>query len=256
MIGLNRIEDRPPLTVLAWDTATPWCSAALVLFDRWGLKTDEFLSDKGPHSQILPPQMALMLEKTCLKPTDLDLLAVGRGPGSFTGLRTGLALAKGLSVGSGRPLIGIPTLEILAAQMLEDRDGEDILAAPLIDARHREVYTALYRVASADTGPQALECLLQPQPVSPEEVPALLGRAAAGKKIIVAGPALNLVRTTLEGLPDGLEAGPEDLAPSAVMLACLAAARFVESEAAPELNPPLPLYIRQPDIRKSGIVMR
>ena len=283
MIGLNRLEDQRPLTVLAWDTATPWCTAALVLFDRWGLKTDEFVSDRGPHSQILPPQVALMLEKACLNPVDPDLLAVGRGPGSFTGLRTGLALAKGLAMGSGRPLIGISTLETLAALMLEDSnktanksspdtsepDGsqrsqegikslrdEEILAAPLIDARHREVYAALYRAVPVKGGRVDLECLLEPGPMAPEEVPARLTEAAAGQKIIVAGPALNLVRETLGGLPDGLEAGPEDLAPSAVMLARLAAARFLKTEAALKSNPPLPMYIRQPDIRKSGLVMR
>ena len=256
MIGLDHIEDRP-LTVLAWDTATPWCAVALVLFDRFGLKTDEFVGDKGPHSQILPPQAALMLEKASLKPADLDLLAVGRGPGSFTGLRTGLALAKGLAMGSGRPLIGISTLETLAASMLDGREDENLLAAPLIDARHREVYAALYRAVPGDNGRSSLECLLEPRPMAPEEVTARLAEAAAGRKIIAAGPALNLVREVLGGLPEGLEAGPEDLAPSAVMLARLAVTRFREfSATAAELYPPLPMYIRQPDIRKSGLVMR
>lgn len=259
MTGPNHSEcraDGRSLTVLAWDTATPWCALALVLFDRWGLKTDEYVNDRAPHSQVLPPQAALMLEKNALTPADLDLLAVGRGPGSFTGLRTGLALAKGLSMGAGRPLIGIPTLEIMAASMLEERVAEEPLAAPLIDARHREVYAALYRAVPGQAGPPKLECLLKPRPLAPEEVPAALSQAADGRKIIVAGPALNLVRETLGGLPEGLQAGPEDLAPSAVMLARLAAARFNESPAAAELNPPLPLYIRQPDIRKSGIAMR
>lgn len=245
-----------PLTVLAWDTATPWCAAALVRFDSRGLRAEEFLSDKGLHSQLLPPQAARLMEKAGLRPADLDLLAVGRGPGSFTGLRTGLALAKGLAMGAGRPLIGISTMEILAALILEGRSGGDILAAPLIDARHREVYAALYRAeASEEGGPPVLSCLLPPRPMAPDEAPELLRQAAGGRKIIAAGPALNLVRSASAALPDGLEDGPEDLAPSAVMLARLAAFKFLESEAACESNPPLPMYIRRPDIRKSGIVM-
>ncbi|MEK7851123.1 MAG: tRNA (adenosine(37)-N6)-threonylcarbamoyltransferase complex dimerization subunit type 1 TsaB, partial [Deltaproteobacteria bacterium] len=72
---------------------------------------------------------------------DMDGIAVSVGPGSFTGLRIGLSAAKGLSYGSGKPLIGIPTLDALASNLPFSR----YLVCPILDARKGEVYTAIYR---------------------------------------------------------------------------------------------------------------
>ncbi|UQZ88748.1 tRNA (adenosine(37)-N6)-threonylcarbamoyltransferase complex dimerization subunit type 1 TsaB [Deltaproteobacteria bacterium Smac51] len=242
------------VTVMAWDTATAWTSAAIVRVGEDGSFDIlvEFELEGGPsHSQILPPQIEALLKSAGLSPVELDLLAVGRGPGSFTGLRTGLSLAKGLAMGAGRPLMGISTLETLAASMIFEEGAA--LAAPVIDARHLEIFTALYRASKA--GGLDLECLLPPQPVSPAGFSGLMESAAPGGAVSVAGPALGLVREFLAGHPD-LSAGPAVLPPSAVMLARLAAARLKLNGQGLSANPPLPMYIRQPDIRQSGIVLK
>ncbi|MDR2945475.1 MAG: tRNA (adenosine(37)-N6)-threonylcarbamoyltransferase complex dimerization subunit type 1 TsaB [Candidatus Adiutrix sp.] len=252
MINKNTL----PLTILAWDTAGPQCCLALVRFaDGAPVIVDEFVSEAGGlHSQTLPPQVAAMLERAGLRPGNLSLLAVGRGPGSFTGLRTGLAMAKGLAMGSNVPLMGVSTLDILAALMLEGQ-APGALAAPLIDARHREVYAALYQAVEGRDGCPTPERLMEPEPLSPEAVGGRLAEIAAGRRVTVGGPGFSAVREGCRAWPESVDIGPEDVVPSAVMLARLAAARFWESPAAVELNPPLPMYIRPPDIRTSGIVV-
>lgn len=250
----SKPEIHRPLTVLAWDTATPWCTAALVRFDQSGLTINEALNDSGLHSQLLPPLVARLLAEAGLTPAQLDLVAVGRGPGSFTGLRTGLALAKGLALGAGVPLMGLSTLTTMGAVMLENL-AEGSLAAPLIDARHGEIYTALYRRLPGGEGlAPMLEELMEPGPLAPALLPEKLLEITAGQEVTVAGPALALIKNN-GGLPQGLIAGPENLAPKASMLARLAAAKLMATPENIADNPPLPMYIRAPDIRKSGLVV-
>jgi tRNA threonylcarbamoyladenosine biosynthesis protein TsaB len=237
---------KTPLTVLAWDTATDRCAAALV---RWRngetVVLAEHIGDPGLHSQLLPPLAVRMLKKNGLSPHQVDLLVAGRGPGSFTGLRTGLALAKGLALGRGRPVMGLGTLDVLAAQILDAEPDPEALAAPVIDARHREVFTALY-------GRNGLA--LPPCALRPDELPAVLTEAAAGRPVVVNGPALPLVRAALEG--SAIKPGTEEARRvSAVTMAGLGAEIFQMGPESPRLNPPLPLYIRQPDLRPSGSVV-
>ena len=181
-----------------------------------------------------------MLEDNELAPGQVDLLVVGRGPGSFTGLRTGLALAKGLAWGAGRPVLGLSTLEVLAAQILAAEPDPEVLAAPVIDARHGEVFTALYDRKGPVRPPAALP---------PGEVPAFCRAAAPGRPIRVDGPAWALVREALA--ESELRAGAgEARRVSAVVLAGLGAEVFHKEPTACQTHPPLPLYIRPPDLRK------
>ena len=230
-----------PLTVLAWDTAADRCAAALI---RRRSGDTEILADHtgdfGLHSQELPPLAARMLEEHGLAPRQVDLVVVGRGPGSFTGLRTGLALAKGLALGIGRPVLGLGTLTVLAAQILAAEPDPEVLAAPVIDARHGEVFTALYG---------GKDRLLQPLALPPEKLPAVLNAAGGGRPILVDGPARSLVQAALAG--SELRVGPGDpRRVSAVVLAGLGAEIFLQKgPSALRLHPPLPLYVREPDLR-------
>lgn len=241
------------MTVMAWDTATTRACAAIVRVAEDGgfeVAADFQAEDGSSHSRVLPPQIEAMLKSAGLGVRDLNLLAVGRGPGSFTGLRTGLALAKGLAMGADIPLLGLSTLEIMAAAMIFE--GGATLAAPVIDARRQEIFTALYR--ASEKGGLALDCLIEPQPVTPAAFAALIeGAAEPVAAPAVAGNGLDMLRDFWPAQAN-IAAG---FSPSAVMLARLAAQRVNLSglEAAAAANPPLPLYIRQPDIRPSGIVM-
>lgn len=127
------------MLVLAIDSATPVAGVALVAEDR--LIKEIFLNYRQTHSQTLMVMVDEVLREAGIGLEDVDGIAVSTGPGSFTGLRIGLATAKGLALGSGKPLVGIPTLDALAynSVMFEG------FICPLLDARKDEVYTALYR---------------------------------------------------------------------------------------------------------------
>jgi len=103
------------------------------------------------HTASLPSLVERVLGEAGLALEDVEGLAVSIGPGSFTGLRIGLALAKGIAFAGGLPLVGVPTLEALA-WVADAEPGTTICAA--LDARKREVYAALF--AADASGPRRL----------------------------------------------------------------------------------------------------
>jgi tRNA threonylcarbamoyladenosine biosynthesis protein TsaB len=126
------------LYILAIDSATP--VAGLALLNDQKVIREEFINFRKTHSETLMPGVDQMMRDCEIAMGDLSAIAVTIGPGSFTGLRIGLATAKGLSMASGRPLIGISTLDVLASNIVYS----DNLVCPLLDARKQEIYTAFY----------------------------------------------------------------------------------------------------------------
>ena len=127
---------------LALDTCTNWgrftlARGADVLVDRPHNVT-------GSYADSLLPLLDGMLEEAGLARADLDALAVARGPGSFTGVRIGVATVKGLAFGLGVPLYAVSTLEAMAAAMLLERPDRD-WAVPSLDARRGELFAGVYR---------------------------------------------------------------------------------------------------------------
>ena len=94
------------------------------------------------HSQKILPEIERMLQKAGCTLKDLDGIAFGRGPGSFTGVRISVAIAQGLAFSSGLKLVGVSTLQIMAQQAMEEYGQETVLAG--IDARMGEIYAASY----------------------------------------------------------------------------------------------------------------
>lgn len=127
------------MLVLGLETATPACSVALV--DDRGLVAESTLVAGPVHSERLMPMVEQLLEGAGVERREIGGLAVSRGPGSFTGLRIGIATAKALAYAWGRPLVGIPTLDALAF----NAGPVNAVIYPLLEARRGEVYTAAYR---------------------------------------------------------------------------------------------------------------
>lgn len=127
--------------ILNIDTATSACSVALAKNGKViALKE----SNEGlNHSVLLGIYTDEILKENHLNAHDLDAIAISMGPGSYTGLRIGVSLAKGVCFGAGKPLIAVPTLQALA-QSVSSRLQKEAYYCPMIDARRMEVYTAFF----------------------------------------------------------------------------------------------------------------
>lgn len=126
------------MTVLALDTATLVSSVALATEDT--LVAEITLQTKLTHSEVLMPHIAQILTMAQITKRQLSAIAVSIGPGSFTGLRIGLATAKTMAYALDIPVIGVPTLAALAYGCCLP----GVIMAPLLDAQKGNVYTALY----------------------------------------------------------------------------------------------------------------
>lgn len=128
------------MRILAFESSAKAASAAL-LTD--GVLTAESYQNCGlTHSVTLLPMAQALLEQTGLTLQQVDVLAVAHGPGSFTGVRIGVAAVKGLAWGAEMPCLGVSTLEAMAAL----HTGTDAVVCPVMDARRQQVYNALFRV--------------------------------------------------------------------------------------------------------------
>ena len=128
------------MRILAIDTATEACSAALL---NDGTLSAHFEICPREHTQRILPLVQDVLNESGTLLTELDALAFGRGPGSFTGVRIGIGIAQGLALGAGLPMIGVSTLATMAQGAWRKNGATRVLAA--IDARMGEVYWAEYQ---------------------------------------------------------------------------------------------------------------
>ena len=125
--------------ILSLDTSTQNCSVAL--HENGQLISHEQVSEEGSHSKELTLLIEKVMKTAGRALAELSAVAVSNGPGSYTGLRIGLATAKGICFALDKPLICLPTLQILATKV-QAPDGSLLL--PLLDARRMEVYAAVY----------------------------------------------------------------------------------------------------------------
>jgi tRNA threonylcarbamoyladenosine biosynthesis protein TsaB len=153
--------------VLALETATMCGSVALVAENRclaeFSLQTHE------THSRRLLAGIDWLLQETGMDWPLIDAVAVSLGPGSFTGLRIGLATAKGLAMAGGTELIGVGTLDGLAAQLY---GAGELLICPVLDARKKEVYCGFYRCDSLGI-PRLLDTYMA---IAPEALCAMIDK--------------------------------------------------------------------------------
>lgn len=129
------------LKILAVDTATEACSAALLVGEKVFSRWEEAPRD---HTRKILPMVQAVLDEAGVTLDELDAIAFGRGPGSFTGVRIGIGVAQGLALGAGVPLIGISTLAAMAQGAHRLDGAERVLTA--IDARMDEVYFGQYEL--------------------------------------------------------------------------------------------------------------
>src|SRR5437773_1415906 len=133
------------MRVLALDTTTRAGSVAVVDDER--VVAERRGDESRTHAERLPVEITALLESCGLALPDVDRFAVAIGPGSFTGLRIGIATIQGLAFVTERPVVGVSALEALAQMGSRPLGADDIVAA-WMDAHRREVFSALYRVTA------------------------------------------------------------------------------------------------------------
>ena len=144
--------------ILLIETSAKICSAALAVDGKvvFSKKNDEGMA----HARLLPGFVDEVLKN--LGGAKIDAVAVSSGPGSYTGLRIGVATAKGLAFGYDAPLIAVPTLELLAYTVKSSVEVEkDALICPMIDARRMEVYSQLFDVDVKEAGETQAEIITE-----------------------------------------------------------------------------------------------
>lgn len=128
--------------ILSIDTATNVCSTSLSTNGVLLAECESCVSNS--HAEVLSEMIESVVSKANFSLNDINAVAVSGGPGSYTGLRIGISMAKGICYALDKPLIAIPSLQIIAAAA-KDKVGEgEYLLSPMIDARRMEVYTAMY----------------------------------------------------------------------------------------------------------------
>lgn len=127
------------MKILSIETSTTAASCAVQSEGK--LVTEVFLNHKLHHSVLLFPMLEEVLARAELTMEQIDVIAVSGGPGSFTGLRIGIAAAKGLCLGSGKPFVAISSLDAMAFTTY----GFGGIICPMMDALRANVYSALYR---------------------------------------------------------------------------------------------------------------
>lgn len=140
---------------LALDTATPWGRFALA--DGAGLLAYRPLNIHGSYADALLPVIQEMLDQAGRTRDEVSGLGVVRGPGSFTGVRIGVATAKGLAYALGCELVAVSTLEAMAAALLAEYPEAEA-AAPALDARRGEIFCGVFARARGWVAPVAVPC--------------------------------------------------------------------------------------------------
>lgn len=126
------------MIILATDSTAKVVTAALCRDEELlGIHTSH---GEATHSETLLPAIAALLEKNGMTAADIDMFALSRGPGSFTGVRIGAAVIKGLAFGREKPCVGVSSVEALSRNLR----GADGIVCPVMDARRGEVYNALF----------------------------------------------------------------------------------------------------------------
>ncbi len=235
---VNRLLEQAAATspVLGLDTSTSIASLALIAHGKVAASIARPVTS---HGAALPGAVDELLSAAGLAISGLGAIAVGTGPGSYTGLRIGLSYAKGIAMASGCALVGVPSFDAMALAALESNSTDSgRLICVVMDARKGEVYAALYRVV-----PDGLEKLSEEVVIALEHLASRITEDVMFVGDQRAKDAAALVESPGRRVAV-FEPGTLDL--RGVCVAAIGAARFTrgETDRAASLEP---LYIRTPE---------
>lgn len=226
------------MILLGIESATELVGVAVGSAD--GPQAAVWVSGRRRHGEALAPAVAHVLEQAGVSLGDLSAIAVDLGPGLFTGLRVGVATAKGLAQGLGVGVVGTSSLEVLAAAAFDA--GWDGQVAAVVDARRGEVFVARYRreaQGAVETAP--------PERRAPAGLAEELGGGEG--EVLVVGDGGRRYAGLLGGRPGVRVAGPSLAAPRPEVLVALAAGRLAAGVEPTHPADVRPVYLREADVR-------
>jgi len=167
------------LNILCVDTSTEACSVAVLKQnDIEQVINDNFMFAPREHTTKILPTVESVLEAVQLSIKDIDVVAYGRGPGSFTGVRIGISIAQGLAFGIEKPMVGVSTLQAMAQQAYKTENVSDVYAA--IDARMGEIYYAHYQLIGDLMTLQGEEVVIKPEDLIAQQLTVIAGASLVG----------------------------------------------------------------------------
>ena len=217
------------MNILALDTSMTACSVAL--WRDGGVDLSRRRDMERGHAEALMPMVGEVLDEAGRGAGDLDLVAVTVGPGAFTGLRIGLAAARGLALAAGLPCFGATTTETVAHSVPEAERSDATLVVALRSNRD-DLYAQAFNAG--------LEPLAEPRALLAQDVAGLVSESG---RVVVAGDASNLVRPALAGAGFDVVVSGASGTPDAAVLAAIAARRWRPGESPAS---PSPLYLKPP----------
>lgn len=232
------------MLVLAIESATELAGVALA--DEAGVIATASVSRRRRHAEAIAPSIEFVCARAGAEVRDLDGLCVDVGPGLFTGLRVGVATAKGLGFALGIPVATATSLEVLAVAMAAAGAGAAprSLLVPVVDAKRGEVFSSRYRV-----GPGGYPDLTKEQDdllVSPEELASSLSGLA--EPFYLGGDGALRYAELFGGLPNATPAGDALASPPADVLARIGVSRLTQGLGV-DAERVLPRYLREADAR-------
>lgn len=229
------------MIILAFD-GTAKCASCAVLRD--GICLGEYNVDNGlTQSELLLPMAESLLNSLKLEFSDIDAYATAAGPGSFTGVRIGAALIKGLAFGRNIPCIGVSTLEALA----ENASGLRGIIVPAMDARRGQVYTALFR-----SDGKGLIRLTDDAAIPLSELSEML-KEYDGERIYVVGDGYTVTHKYLCEAGATVESTPELLRNESARSVARVAQRNLESGETTSDKDLSPTYLRLPQAERERL---
>lgn len=235
------------MNIVALETATE--TVGVAVRTTAGVEAELALTGRRRHVESLTPALDHLLHQVGLRPPDLDVVAVDVGPGLFTGLRVGVAAAKGLAQALGIGLVAATSLDVLLAAAGEA--GHHGLVCAAVDARRREVFAAV-----RDLGPDSGRASggVAPALFGPDALAATLRELVpAGQRLLAVGDGAQRYEAVLRAVP-GVEVVTPALAyPPPPTLLTMALARLDAGEAPVPAAGVVPLYMREADARSNFV---
>jgi tRNA threonylcarbamoyladenosine biosynthesis protein TsaB len=225
--------------ILCIETSSDLCSVAIA--ENNTIVASKTVKDKNSHSSGLALYINEILEESQLKISQLDAVAVSKGPGSFTGLRIGVSLAKGIAFSLDLPLIAVNTMKSLTEQVIQVIDNK-LLYCPVIDAKNGELYCAMYD--------KDFNTIYDVKVVLPEEV--IMNGPATKNRVIFFGDGIEKIKDRIRQTGGIIV---ENIKPEAKFMIRIASEKFNQKDFE-DLQYFEPFYLKDFKARKSSEKIR